>query len=292
MFGGMVGSYMDESFDPVRRAGALGVFAVGGLMGAGGPFFELERRWEKLRNRPDINIQYFKASECERGKGEFAKFVIDSDNITPAEREKLDSISREFIEIIVKPVPFDSNPYLFIFGVGIVQGEFYVVKSDPKARSVLGDDPYRLAYDFAMIQCAWAVKQVGHGDCVSFVCDKNEQYSALANEAYRKLKKKNPNAASHMATFSFGDDKGCEPLQAADAAVFEVRRALNLNLHQWKGHLRDQFKQLDAAGAMSLITLVTKEQLLHIVATHEPEQPFNLDVVMNEKRDENITLGI
>ena len=43
---------------------------------------------------------------------------------------------------------------------------------------------------------------------------------------------------------------------------------------------------------MSLITLVTKEQLLHIVATHEPEQPFNLDVVMNEKRDENITLGI
>jgi len=44
----VIGSFMDESFD----MGRSGVFAVGGLLGRGVAFFELERRWEKLRNRP------------------------------------------------------------------------------------------------------------------------------------------------------------------------------------------------------------------------------------------------
>jgi hypothetical protein len=293
MFGSMVGSYMDESFDPVRRTGAQGVFAVGGLMGVGGPFFELERRWEKLRRRPDIDIQYFKASECERGKGEFRKFVTDPDNLTQAERDKLDSISHAFIELIAKPLPFDPDPCLFIFGVGVVQEEFYkIINDDPKARTILGGSPYRVAYDFAMIQCAWAVKKVGMGDRVAFVCDEHEEHSQSAGEAYRNLKETNPNAAAHMATFSFMNDKVCEPLQAADAAVFEVRRALNLSLGQRKAQLRDQFNHLDATGAMSLISCVSKEQLLHIVATHEPGEPFRLDILMEAERDENVRLGI
>jgi len=53
----IIGSYMDESFDSKQS----GVFVVGGLLGQGVPFFELERRWEALRKRPDIDIQYFKA---------------------------------------------------------------------------------------------------------------------------------------------------------------------------------------------------------------------------------------
>jgi hypothetical protein len=76
---------MDESFDPAPS----GVFAVGGLLGRGIPIFELERRWEKLLYRPDIDIKYFKASECRYGKGQFRKFVIDPDHITDDERAKL-----------------------------------------------------------------------------------------------------------------------------------------------------------------------------------------------------------
>ena len=69
----LIASYMDESFDPKDR----GVFVVGGILGKGVPLFELDRRWEMLRKRPDIDIAYFKASECEHGRGEFAKFVAD-----------------------------------------------------------------------------------------------------------------------------------------------------------------------------------------------------------------------
>jgi hypothetical protein len=279
---------MDESFDP-RQAG---VFVVGGLLGRGVPFFELERRWESLRKRPDIGIRYFKASECEHGTGEFAKFVVDPKKITPAERSKLDSISHDFLGLIAHPVPFDDNAYICVQGVGVVQDDFYDVIKDANARAILGDNPYRLAYDFAMIQCAWAMKQLGEGCCASFVCDEHEKYSPLAYEAYRNLKTTNPNAAEYMGTFSAEDDRKCEPLQAADAAVFEVRRALNLALGKWKGQLRNQFNILADAKSMFLITHTTRDQLLHIVATHKPGEPFRLDALMELQVNENIKIRI
>jgi len=248
----IIGSYMDESFDSKQS----GVFVVGGLLGQGVPFFELERRWEALRKRPDIDIQYFKASECERGSGEFSKFIADPATITAEERAKLDSISHEFLSLITRPVPFDSRAYICAHGVGIVQNDFYDVIKDPKARAILGDNPYRLAYDFAMIQCAWAMKQLGDAYAVSFVCDEHQKYSPLAYESYRNLKHTNPTAAQYMTTFTSADDKKCELLQAADAAAFEIRRALNLSLGQWKGQLRKQFNVLRDSTAMFLITTV------------------------------------
>ena len=230
--------------------------------------------------------------ECERGSGEFSKFIADPANITAEERAKLDSISHEFLSLITRPVPFDSRAYICAHGVGIVQNDFYDVIKDPKARAILGDNPYRLAYDFAMIQCAWAMKQLGDSYAVSFVCDEHQKYCPLAYESYRNLKQTNPTAAQYMTTFTSADDKKCEPLQAADAAAFEIRRALNLSLGQWKGQLRKQFNVLRDSTSMFLITHSKKEQLLHIVETHKPGEPFNLDKLMEMQQDENIRLEI
>src|SRR6266853_732634 len=156
----IIGSYMDESFDYKQT----GTFVVGGILGRSIAVFELERRWEKLQTRPDIDIKYFKASECHNGLGQFAKFVREPKNIT------------------------------------------------------------------------------------------------LAQEAFQNLKVTNPNAAQYMTTFSSADEKKCAPLQAADAGVFEVRRALNLALKKWDGELRSQFNLLADGKAMFLITHSNKEQ--------------------------------
>jgi hypothetical protein len=248
---------MDESFDMRSK----GIFAVGGFLGRGVPIFELDRRWEKLLKRPDIGIEYFKASECERGNKQFAKFVADPKNITFSERARLDAIGHEFLDLIIHPVAFDDKSYLCIQGVGVVQEDFYEVVRDANARTILGDSPYRLAYDFAMIQCAWAMKELEKSikqdkekkmdasssrDPVSFVCDEDEEHSDLA-QAYLNLKRTNPAAAEYMASFSTAKCNTCAPLQAADAAVFEVRRALNLALKQWPGTIRKQFNLLSDA---------------------------------------------
>ncbi len=282
---------MDESFDYKQT----GTFVVGGILGRGVPIFELERGWGKLLKRPDIDIAYFKASECNNGLGQFAKFVSDPKHITSKERTKLDSVSHEFLSLIANPVPYDEKHYLCVHGAGVIQEDFYDAIKDDNARAILGKSPYRLAYDFAMINCAWAMKELGDrepGHVVSFTCDEHEQHSPLAQEAFQNLKATNPNAAQFMATFSSADEKKCVPLQAADAAVFEVRRALNLALKKWGGELRSQFSLLADASTMFLITHSNKEQLEHLVANHKPGEPFQLDSLMEMTLGENVKLEI
>jgi hypothetical protein len=192
-------------------------------------------------------------------------------------------------------VAFDEKHYLCVHGAGVVQADFYDVIKDADARAILGPSPYRLAYDFAMIQCAWAMKELGDGGTgygVSFICDEDEEHSRLAGEAFQNLKATNPNAAQFMTTFSSADEKKCAPLQAADAGVFEVRRALNLALKHWEGNLRSQFSLLADASAMFLITHSNKEQLEHLVANHKPGEPFKLDSLMEMKLGENVKLRI
>lgn len=282
------------------------MFVVGGFLGKGVPVFELERNWAKLLKRPDIDIAYFKASECNGGTGEFSKFVKDPKNITLGERSKLDSINQEFLRLIANPVRFDPKPYLCALGLGIVQKDFYEVVQDANAKAILGTSPYRLTYDLAMIQSAWAMKQLERSlkadrdrifsdapsrTYVSFFCDEHQEHGPVAEKAYYNLKRHNPNAAQYMASFSMGDDKIYPSLQAADACAFEIRRALNLSLKNWSGHLREQFKTL-RGKSMFLISYCDKKQLLHLVSTHKPGQPFELDSLMDAELEQSIKLII
>src|SRR5258708_2492579 len=152
----MIAEFLDESFD----MGQSGVFAVGGFMARGTAIFELERRWEQLRKR--FGLEYFKESQCQRGKGPFRHLVGDPDNLTLTEQHMLDSISMEFMRAFTE-MPWEPSSYLTGIGVGIVQDDFYAVIKDSDARSILGDSPYRLAYDLAMIQAAWSMKELGTG---------------------------------------------------------------------------------------------------------------------------------
>lgn len=288
----MIGSYLDESFD-TRRSG---VYVVGGILAQGVPIFELDRRWEALRKRPDINIKYFKASECERGSGEFAKFCKVPERPTPEERAKLDSISHEFLDLIVNAVLWEGDKhFIVVHGVGIVQQDFYDVIKDPKAKVVLGPSPFRLAYDLAMLQCAWAMKQLGSGWAASFICDADEEHAQAVLPDYLKLREKNPKAAEYMLSFTAEDEKRCEPLQAADAGVYEVRRALNISLKHWRGPLRKQFGILtQSPGVLFLIRHSSKDQLQYIADNNKPGEAFYLDPLMDEEMPESDikTLGV
>jgi hypothetical protein len=274
----VISCYLDESFDKKDH----GVFAVGGLLGRNVPFFQLERNWEKLRKRSDIDIEYFKAAECERGYGQFGKFVATEERPTAEEKTVLDRISDEFISVIAK------ENHLVVTGIGVVQKDFNEAIKDDYAQSILGNNPYWLAYHATMVQCAWAVKAVGT-DCVAFVCDEHEVYSPLAHRAYFKLKQKNPKAAEWLGTFSAEDDKKWEQLQAADACAFEIRRVLNLTLKQWTGQLRPQFKKLADNGQMFLIQHIAKDNLASIIAASKPGE-LNLDPIMEQQFTEDVKI--
>jgi hypothetical protein len=290
MFLTVANSYMDESFDPKHQGQYRGFFCVGGMLGRGDFIYELEYRWNQLLKKH--GLAYFKASQCENGWGEFAKFVPDPKNITLAERIILDLIGLEFIGLITNPVPLDATHYLTCYGVGLMQDDFYDVIKDSHAHAVLGDNPYRLAYDFSFIECSWLMKQLGEGWGAHFVCDEHEIYSPLAPEAYRNLKETNPQAAEYMLSFTSIDEKKCAPVQAADAVVYEIRRALNFQHKKHPdlagGAVRKQFTALTAAHGMAYIAHTEKAQLEWIAANHQPGEPFKLDEIMNKQLGANI----
>jgi hypothetical protein len=277
----VIASHMDESFD----MGSRGIFAVGGLLGRGVALFELDRKWEKLRQRKDINIAYFKASECWLGCGEFAKFVATERRPTHAERQRLDAISEEFIRII-------QNEPVVLQAIGVPQKEFYEVIQDPYASDILGESPFRLAYDLAMVQCAWVMKQLKKHDRVCFFSDESERYSPLAEPAYRKLKDSNPEAEKYMATYSEGNEKDYDGLQAADACIYEMRRVLGITRGEWPGPARKQFYMLREAHRIGIIRTAEKDNLLNIVAMHKPGEPFRLDAIMEDVFHENVEFNL
>jgi hypothetical protein len=281
----MYGCYLDESFDMKQS----GFYAVGGFIAKGLPTFELERSWEKCLKRHGLN--YYKASECESGKGQFAKFVAAPISITAVERKLLDSISQEFCQIIGLPVEYDPRNFLALFGVGVVQTDFYDVIKNPAALAILGKSPYRLAYDMAMVQAAWAMKELGDGEpihCVSFVCDEDEEHIDTAPISYRSLKQANPVAAQYMCTFSTADEKQCAPLQAADLVIYEIRKVLKYHKKDYETKLRQQFGMFADSRIMFYVGHTERVQLEWIVANHKPGEPFKVDELMKLEITENI----
>jgi hypothetical protein len=281
----MYGCYLDESFD--KRPS--GFYAVGGFIARGVAAFELERSWGKCLKRNGLG--YYKASECEVGRGQFAKFVANPGNVTDVERKTLDAISQEFCKIIGHPVEYDPRCFLALFGVGVVQNDFYDIIKKPDAKAILGASPFRLAYDMAMVQAAWAMKELGDGEpahCVSFVCDEDEEHASTAPIAYCALKKSNPIAAQYMCTFSIADEKQCAPLQAADLVIYEVRKVLKYHKKDYETQLRHQFGIFADSRIMFYIGHTERVQLEWIVANHKPGETFRVDELMKLEITENI----
>jgi hypothetical protein len=183
---------------------------------------------------------------------------------------------------------------LALCGLAIQQDDFYEVIKDAKARAILGNDPYRLAYALAMMQGAWAMRQLhkrGKTDeCVSFVRDSHEQYGPYARNEFLKLKEKNATAAHYMGSYTSADDRDSPALQAADAVVFEIRRSLHIALGQWKEKLREQFGIVTARHNMFLIQHTSRDQLLHIVEHNKPGEPFDLDSIMEHEEPAEIRI--
>jgi hypothetical protein len=275
-------SYLDESFD-MKRAG---LFAVGGLIGQGPALFELDRKWEKLCKHYDID--YFKASECERGKGEFKKYVKIEDSPTPEEKKVLNAISGQFIRLILAE-------QVVAHGITVNQSEFYDAIKDPANKAILKDSPYRLAYDLAMVQCAWMMKALQKdlsetsllgtrikNPHVSFVCDEHEEHSPLANVAYRELKRSNPEAEQYMASYSYADEKKAPVLQAADAIVYTVRRSSKVEMGLWTGDFPPEFKLLAQEHRMGLIQHAGKTNFENMVKIQKPGLPYVLRDIMEQ----------
>lgn len=271
----MIGLYLDECVDPSFEGEFQGVFVTGGLLARGETIFELTRLWGQLLKRPDIDIAFFKASQFNRPTTkEFKKFAVNSKTITTAERDRLDSIWNEFLNLIVEL-------QVAAYGFGVVQNDFYEVIKDHDAKAILGPSPFWFSCQAAIILSALEMKTGKTGQTVAVVYDKDQEHSADAQAVYCGVKKKNPESAQYLGSFTHADDIGCPPLQAADAIVYEIRQYLRRHLGMNKQPTRWQFQKLADSKRILLIKYADKKLLNEVVEVNKPDQPLNLDSLCN-----------
>lgn len=79
-------------------------------------------------------------------------------------------------------------------------------------------------------------------------------------------------------------------MQAADAVVYEIRRALNCQTKhpELSGGLRKQFDRLASGHGMAYVANSNGEQLEWLVNNHKAGDPFKLDEIMKNQIEENI----
>ncbi|MFI5087424.1 MAG: DUF3800 domain-containing protein [Terriglobales bacterium] len=255
----MIGCYLDESSDNSRK----GIFAVGGFLGYGNDWWNVDVKWRKLREQPDIDIEYFKASECAHGHGQFEKFRKHPAYLAPQERAQLNSIYGKFVDIC-------RRGDIIGFGFGVVLHDFYEVLSSPENCGYFPEDPYWFTYDFAMVHAATEVRK-RRGPAIAFVCDEHEKYSKIAPDVYDALKANNPLAARNMGTFTKGNDKDLQPLQCADLMAYEARKYC----HFWIGSSAkrtDAFANLANGHSVWSMKCADKKALLQIIADKKKQQ--------------------
>jgi len=287
----LLAAYLDESVDakfPQRS------YVVGSVIGAYPVAYELGRRWGRLLER--VGIAHFKASDCYRGRGEFARFVATPGEPTLQEQVRLDAIGLEFTTLIASPAS-EANRCI-AQSVTVDQADFRnLVMQNPIAKHVLGPDPYRLAYALAMILCAWTVNELkgiskpAQNQLVTIMCDSHTAHSDQALGAYQGLLAANPEASHHLGSYSMLDDKSCPQLQAADLIAFERRHAQAADLEGRTDRLREAFQLLIANHVVHIMTRAAREQLENIVRTHNPGEPYTLADVMAMRYEGDIALG-
>ena len=215
--------YLDESTDE----DTLGYcYTVAGWLGGDDAFLDLDFAWGDFLRRN--GLKYFKASECEGGLEEFARFRDDPSDLSrplsQKEKDTLTQVKTEAIDVIVKQRD--------IYGVGTVLmlPDYTRIRNEfaPKLLPV----PYFLCGQLTLLAAGFMMKawndhvrpeQFCH---LRVIFDSHEDYSGRAKEVFDSFKIKNPNAAACMLPPHYEDDLEYRGLQVADTLAYEARRLL------------------------------------------------------------------
>jgi len=226
----------DESYDENQK-----VFAVGGYLGRNEDWLELEPNIQQFLDKH--NLRYFKASECEFGRGEFLQ-LRDNPNepnlpLTPAEKTRLKATKTEFVSIT-------NSCNIWGIGATVLLEHFKsVLLEKPQASPVLSEHPYFLCFQAVIAEVAAQVNEVNHklnfprgsrAEMVAFVFDENGEPSGKAKEIYDGFQLKNPDSSECMGSLSYASDLKFVLLQAADNFAYETMKGL-LNSRYDKGRV-------------------------------------------------------
>ncbi len=216
--------YYDESDDFERG------YAVAGFLGHQHDCVHLDFAWrEKILDK--YGLAYFKASELNCGKGQFAKF---RDNPTGdldakfSKREKalFDQIKVESIDVILE--------FGLLIGVGavLILPDYQRIVDEYKAVGKVVPAPYFFCAQLVMMESGFIMHRINSASSASQqgllrpVFDSHEQYSGRAKRMFDDFSRKNPISADCLLPPHYEKDEHYLMLQVADTLAYECRRLL------------------------------------------------------------------
>jgi hypothetical protein len=233
-------AYCDESYDDKGI-----VFTVAG-------FLAKEEEWARLADRwaarcLQDGIDCYHATDCANGWNDFL----------PLSNEICIALNTDLITYL-------TETKLAGFAVSISNKDFSdVISCAPKARTILGSDPYYLAFQLFILQVCHEINQVYPEYPLAFVFEQNEKVSGRAKRVYDDVRKKNPELAACMGTLIYADRRKLTPLQAADELAFEAMK----NTLGWLQGRPDRMpiKRLKEAKVLSSLNVLGRNGIEQIV---------------------------
>ncbi len=166
-------------------------------------------------NDPEINLSYFRATDCASVSGPFLKFRANPERICDEDYQKVFAIRDRFLESIRKGD---------LIGCAIsvlVEDYNEVMATHQMAKKYFDQDPLFAAYQMIMVETARKVSEQIPDAVVAYVYDENDKKSK-AEAVYADLKEKNPSYAKYMGSLTHMDDRRTPALQAADLMASEL----------------------------------------------------------------------
>jgi len=249
-------AYCDESYDDKGI-----VFTVAGFLAKEDEWARLADRWATRCLQDGIDCYH--ATDCANGWNDFLPL---SDEICIALNTDL--------------ITYLTETKLAGFAVSISNKDFSdVISSEPKARTILGSDPYYLAFQLFILQVCHEINQVYSEYPLAFVFEQNEKVSGRAKRVYDDVRRENPELAACMGKLTYADRRKLTPLQAADELAFEAMK----NTLGWLQNRPDRMpiKRLKEARVLSSLNVLGRNGIEQIVrdgkinfAGEPPEAPL------------------
>jgi hypothetical protein len=216
--------YYDES-DDVERG-----YSMAGFLGHQHDCVHLDFAWRR-KILEKYGIKYFKASELNGGRGEFARFRDDPAGdlnklFSKREKDFFDQVKVDSIDVILE---FD---LLVGLGVNLVLPDYHCLYKEYERIGKTLAAPYFFCAQLLMMESGFIMHKVNSGSSASQqgvirpVFDSQEEYGGRAKQMFDEFSAKNPISSSALLPPHYEDDQKYLVLQAADNLAYECRRLL------------------------------------------------------------------
>lgn len=263
--------YFDESDDCERG------YSVAGFIAHQHDCVHFDFVWEKKILRK-YDLEYFKASELNCGKGQFAKFRDDPNDLdkkfSPREKALLDQIKVDSIDAILE---FKD---LFIgLGVSLMLPDYHRLAEEYKVHGKIIPAPYFFCAQLIMVQSGFIMSRLNYSSSENQqaflrpVFDSHEQYSGRAKMMFDEFCTKNPITSSSLLPPHYESEQQYLMLQAADNFAYECRRLLITE--EFDTHIPERAAMKRLKQAVYKIYKLDYEALKIIMEAQGPDEiPF------------------